>query len=255
MKQNKYKCEVCGRESFKKIKMGGYILCSKHMHQLHKYGKFLDNNPRTNNDKNDYKIDGDIAIFNLYNQKNEKISEFIIDKEDIEKVKYHKWRISHKHVITGLPSQGTQKDLSWVIKDITQEQIKQGNIVVDHINCNPLDNRKVNLRICEQGDNVLNKSFMSNNTQGFIGVSYKKDRNTYDPEIRIGNIRCHLGATKIKEEAVYARYYAEQIVFKEFANKKEQKRKKEFTKNLSQQTKKEIEIKVICKLKSKNLWQ
>ena len=78
---------------------------------------------------------------------------------------------------------------------------------------------------------------------------------SFIPEIRIGNIRCHLGATKIKEEAVYARYYAEQIIFKEFANKKEQKRKKEFTKNLSQQVKKEIEIKVICKLKSKNLWQ
>ena len=65
MKQNKYKCEVCGRESFKKIKMGGYILCSKHMYQLHKYGKFLNNKPRTNNEKNNYKINGDIAIFNL----------------------------------------------------------------------------------------------------------------------------------------------------------------------------------------------
>ena len=54
MKQ--YKCEICGRETFKKIRLNGYTLCSKHMHQLHKYGKFLDNSPRTNYDKNDYII-------------------------------------------------------------------------------------------------------------------------------------------------------------------------------------------------------
>ena len=67
-----YNCEICGRESFKKIRYGGYTLCSKHMHQLHKHGKFLDNNPRTNNDLNDYEIKGDGVYFNLYNQKNNK---------------------------------------------------------------------------------------------------------------------------------------------------------------------------------------
>lgn len=250
-----YKCEICGRENFKKIRYGGYTLCSKHMHQIQKYGKFLDNIPRTNNDLNDYIIEGNIVKFNLYNQRNEKNGEFIIDFDDIEKVKYHKWRTSHQHVITGLPKKGTQKDLSWIILDLTQEQIQKNNIVVDHINCDSFDNRKENLRICKQGENVLNKSFMSNNTQGFIGVSFKKDRNTYDPEIRLEHKRCHLGATKSKEEAVYARYYAEKIVFKEFANQEEQKRKYDFTKNLSQETKKKIQQKVEEKLKTKNLWQ
>ena len=37
-----YKCDFCGRESFKKIRYGGHTVCSKHMHQLHKYGKVLD---------------------------------------------------------------------------------------------------------------------------------------------------------------------------------------------------------------------
>ena len=79
-----YKCEICGRKTLKKIQLGGYILCSKHMHQLHKYGKFLDNIPRTNNDLNDYIIDkkNNITTFSLYNQKNIKNGEFIIDLED-----------------------------------------------------------------------------------------------------------------------------------------------------------------------------
>ena len=246
-----YECEICGRKVNKKIRMGGYTLCYKHMHQLHKYGKFLDNIPRTNSDLNDYVVSDGVAYFNLYNQKNEKIATFIIDVCDIQKVKYHKWRLSHGHVVTGLPSKGQQRDLSHVVLDIQ----KDDSVVVDHINGDPLDNTRCNLRICSQGENVLNKRFMSNNTSGFIGVSYKKDRDRYDPEIRFGYTRCHLGMTKTIEEAVYKRYIAEQLLFGEYANYEEQKRKFEFTKNLPQELKDTLYNVVIEKLKNKNLWQ
>ena len=246
-----YECEICGRKVNKKIRMGGYTLCYKHMHQLHKYGKFLDNIPRTNSDLNDYVVSDGVAYFNLYNQKNEKIATFIIDVCDIQKVKYHKWRLSHGHVVTGLPSKGQQRDLSHVVLDIQ----KDDSVVVDHINGDPLDNTRGNLRICSQGENILNKRFMSNNTSGFIGVSYKKDRDRYDPEIRFEYTRCHLGMTKTIEEAVYKRYIAEQLLFGEYANCEEQKRKFEFTKNLPQELKDTLYNVVIEKLKSKNLWQ
>ena len=246
-----YECEICGRKVNKKIRMCGYTLCYKHMHQLHKYGKFLDNISRTNSDLNDYVVSDGVAYFNLYNQKNEKIATFIIDVCDIQKVKYHKWRLSHGHVVTGLPSKGQQRDLSHVVLDIQ----KDDSVVVDHINGDPLDNTRGNLRICSQGENVLNKRFMSNNTTGFIGVSYKKDRDRYDPEIRFGYTRCHLGMTKTIEEAVYKRYIAEQLLFGEYANCEEQKRKFEFTKNLPQELKDTLYNVVIEKLKNKNLWQ
>ena len=246
-----YECEMCGRKVNKKIRMGGHTLCYKHMHQLNKYGKFLDNIPRTNSDLNDYVVSDGVAYFNLYNQKNEKIATFIIDVCDIQKVKYHKWRLSHGHVVTGLPSKGQQRDLSHVVLDIQ----KDDSVVVDHINGDPLDNTRGNLRICSQGENVLNKRFMSNNTTGFIGVSYKKDRDRYDPEIRFGYTRCHLGMTKTIEEAVYKRYIAEQLLFGEYANCEEQKRKFEFTKNLPQELKDTLYNVVIEKLKNKNLWQ
>lgn len=247
-----YECEICGRKVNKKIRMGGYTLCYKHMHQLHKYGKFLDNIQRTNSDLNDYIVSNGVAYFNLYNQKNEKIATFIIDACDIQKVKYHKWRLSHSHVVTGLPSKGQQCDLSHVVLDIPKEE---DAIVVDHVNGDPLDNTRNNLRVCSQSENVLNRSFMSNNTSGFIGVSYKKDRGRYDPEIRFGYTRCHLGMTKTIEEAVYKRYVAEQLLFGEYANKEEQRRKFEFTKNLPQELKDALYNVVIEKLKNKNLWQ
>ena len=247
------KCDICGRETNRTHRMHGYTLCSKHMHQLYTYGKFLDSNPRTNCDLNDYYILGKEVHFNIYNQKNEKVGEFIVDKDDIEKVKYKKWRYSHGHVVTGLPSKGTQKDLSHVILDFNPKD--NPGIVVDHINGNANDNRKCNLRICTQGNNVLNKSFTSNNTSGFIGVSYRKNRNRFDPEIRKDDIRCHLGYTETLEEAVYKRYVAEQLVFGEYANGIEQAKKYEFTKNLSQSKKNELYNITIKKLKNKNLWQ
>lgn len=249
-----YACEICGKQVNKKIRLEGYTLCSKHIHQLHSHGKFLDNCPRTQNDLNEYKIEEKITYGDLYNGiTSEKIDEFLIDTEDLPKIKYHKWRFSHGHIVTGLPSQKTQRELSWVVLGL-DNRIKK-DIVVDHINCNPKDNRKQNLRICKQSENVQNKAFMNNNTSSFIGVSYRKDRNRYDPEIRKDSLRCHLGYTKTLQEAVYKRYYAEQLVFKEFANENEQKRKQEFTKSLPIELKKELQHIVKEKLHAKNLWQ
>lgn len=247
------KCDICGRETNRTHRLHGYTLCSKHMHQLFKYGNFLDSNPRTNQDLNDYYIIGQTAVFNIYNQQNEKVGTFTIDKDDLEKVKYKKWRFSHKHVVTGQPAKQQQKELSHIILDFDVKE--NPDLVVDHINGDATDNRKSNLRICAQGKNVLNKSFTSNNTSGFIGVSYRKNRDRFDPEIRINEQRCHLGYTKTLQEAVYKRYIAEQLLFKEYANEVEQKRKYEFTKDLPQETKDELYHITINKLKAKNLWQ
>ena len=246
-----YTCEVCNRQIFKKHHANNKVVCSKHMHQFRKYGKFLDNIQRTNADLNDFVInhkDGTVT-FNVYNQRNLKVTEFTIDIEDLPKVRYHKWRLSNSHIKTG--NLNRQRDLSHVILGITKEDCQSGK-VVDHINGDTTDNRKCNLRVCTQSENLLNKSFMSNNTIGFIGISYRKCRNSYDPEIRYKYKRCHLGQTKSLEEAVYKRYYAEKILFKEFANKEEQEKKLLFCSNLSIEKKQELENIVINKLKAKN---
>ena len=128
-------------------------------------------------------------------------------------------------------------------------------IVVDHIDGNPKNNTRSNLRICTQSQNVLNKKSMCTNKTGFMGVSYREDRNCYDPEIRIGYTRCHLGQTKSMEEAVYKRMIAEQILFGEFQNQEENNRKLQFTKNIPQERKIELENITISKLRAKNLCQ
>ena len=96
---------------------------------------------------------------------------------------------------------------------------------------------------------------MSNNTSEFIGIAYRKDRNAYDPEIRINYKRCHLGYEKDKKYAVYKRYIAEKLLFGEYVNEEEHNKKKKFTDDIPQNIKNELKEKTIQKLKAKNLWQ
>lgn len=209
-----FKCEICGRESNKKIRYGGYILCSKHMHQLQKYGEFKDNTERTQSDLNEFKIVDNMVVFDLYDTHQYKKGEFIIDLDDLELVRYHRWRASYGHIVSG--SIHNTIILSRLIMNCTDP-----NMVVDHINGNGFDNRKQNLRICTQQQNVLNKSFVSNNTTGFIGIypEKRKDRKAnFVAEIRINNIKFNLGSYILLEEAVYARWIGEIILFGKYRN-------------------------------------
>lgn len=239
-------CSICKRKNTRLYSINGFKnVCSKHMHQILKYGYPLDNNPRTNNDLNDYVVKNNIAIFNVYNQRNEKVGEFIIDKSDLDLVKYRKWRLnSLGYIVTG---NCTKTNPSTMLHRILLKP--KSNEVVDHIDGNPLNNRRSNLRICSQGENTYNKSPRSN----YIGISFDKSRNQWAAEIRCKERRVHLCRWHTIEEAICARYIAEKFLFKEFQNISEQKKKEEIIKNkLTDSQILYIKKYVITKLKSKN---
>lgn len=241
-----YKCDICGREVFKKIRLKGYTLCNKHQQQIFKYGHPLDNNPRTVNDLNDYNIYGNIVYFNIYNRNCMWVGNFIVDLADIELVKYHKWRYGHNHIITG---SGTNiRELSHIILGIPREQ--DSTTIVDHINGITGNNRRCNLRICTLAQNALNKYHMSNNTtgQGLIGIAYDSTRNRYTPEIRFGYQRLHLGRYRTIEEAAYVRLIAEKYLFKEYANQEQIARKEAMSANIPEERKRELENYTISKI-------
>lgn len=206
-----YRCDCCGRIIKKKNSLKGYILCSKHMHQLFKYGKFLDNIQRTNKDLNDYIIDGNITYIHCYNRKNEYIKDFIIDTKCLDLIKYHKWRLNQGYPTTGCGN--NQHCVTYYLLN------PQKNQVVDHINCNTLDNRLSNLRICNQNNNILNKSINNSNTK-YTGVHLDKRRKykRYCVEIHYQFKKLSLGNYLDLASAVYVRYLAEVIIFKEFRN-------------------------------------
>lgn len=85
--------------------------------------------------------------------------------------------------------------------------------LIDHINGNTLDNRKVNLRLATASQNLFNSKIPKNNTTGFKGVVFNKRANKFMASAR-GE---HLGYFKDKIDAAIAyNNYAEKN-FGEFA--------------------------------------
>lgn len=75
---------------------------------------------------------------------------------------------------------------------------------VDHIDRNSLNNRVYNLRCVTRSINLKNKSKQSNNTSGYIGVSFNKKSNKWKAEIQINGKRKRLGLFNCKKEAAIA---------------------------------------------------
>lgn len=216
------------------------------------YGYFKDNNPRSTNDKNEYKIDGDIGIFDIYNQQSEKISEFIVDAEDVEKIRDYKWRMSYGRIVTGNNTKTRPTlYLTHLLLDVEETDY---NHKIDHIDGDPLNNRKSNLRICTQGENTLNKVRVSNNTSGIIGVHPDRRKNrksNWCAEIRKNNIQYHIGQYVELSEAAYARYVGETILFGEYRNTSHDEEKRSMFEEIPEYRKHEISDYVNNKIKSK----
>ena len=89
---------------------------------------------------------------------------------------------------------------------------QQGEII-DHIDRNPLNNTRQNLRIATFQLNSLNRNMQKNNTSGVVGVSYAKDRNKWTSQIKVNNKTISLGHFLKKEDAIKVRKEAELLYF------------------------------------------
>lgn len=91
IRKNKLFCEACNVSSDEKyvhyrndVKQ---TLCRKHYNQLIKYGKFLDNNPRTINDPNEVRVFDDYCEIDIYKCDTSLFKTFKFDKEYLDIIK------------------------------------------------------------------------------------------------------------------------------------------------------------------------
>jgi hypothetical protein len=89
---------------------------------------------------------------------------------------------------------------------------------VDHINGNPLDNRRSNLRFCTTSQNHANLKKQSNNTSGFKGVVWCKDKNKWKAQITCQHRHFFLGYFNSPEKAAIAYDKKALKLFGEFSN-------------------------------------
>ena len=196
-------CKVCGREVPILIKG----MCNKHYQQYKKYGKVLDNNPRTVWDDNEIRTYKDYGEIDTYTNTGEIQNTFKFDLEDIKFLVNHKWRTVFKgkantpYLVTG--------------HTIYFHRLVMGNPnrEIDHINRDTTDNRKANLRESFRTQQLANTSLRSDNTTNIKGIYFQPSKNRrkngWKAEISIGRKRFNSKYFETKAEAAYMRYLYE----------------------------------------------
>ena len=138
------------------------------------------------------------------------IFKIIIDNEDVDKVKQHKWRSNGNKYFKNPKGLYLHRFIM---------NCNDKNMTVDHIDGNPLNCLKSNLRICTEKENSMNHKIQSNNTSGCSGVTFRKDTNKWTVSIQVGYKVYRLGCYNSKEEAIRVRKEAEIKYFGEYRRK------------------------------------
>ena len=130
---------------------------------------------------------------------------FIFDKKDYSFIRSKHWNVD--------------KDGYVRCEDGRLHRLLLGNPsgVVDHLNGNPADNRRSNLRIVTQHQNTQNCSLPKNSTTGFKGVCFDKARRKYMAHIHPDGKMKFLGYFDDPIEAAMAYDQAAFLYFGEFA--------------------------------------
>lgn len=204
-------CECSVEDCHNKVMARG--LCSKHYSQLRRHGKIL---KYSIGDKtNHIEILEDHAEIFLIDKNNEVCAKALIDLDDVDKVKNIKWHRSElqRNTYYCLSNDSEWKRIHRLIMGVTDK-----NIIVDHINHNGLDNRKSNLRVCTNNQNICNCLTPKNNKSGHKGVYWSGERKKWCAQISINNKTKSLGRYNTIEEAIEAREKAAKEYYGEFAN-------------------------------------
>ena len=190
-------CEICGitnketnRVSY--CSKAGKVLCSKHLAQYLRNGCFLD---YTTFDPNNYITHDDYAEIELRNKHGDITGYAKIDLEDVAMCRPFKWHL-RKDGYTVTKVSG---------KDITMHRLVigyTGDLDINHINRDRLDNRRANLRVVTRSENRVNTKAKSNT--GYQCIT-KTPYGTYQVRIDRNNKRLYQKRHKTIAEAIVAR--------------------------------------------------
>lgn len=128
------------------------------------------------------------------------IGHALVDDEDYERLSKHTWRLHSKGYATRSSSTNSKETRLMMHREV----VNAGELQIDHIDRNKLNNQKENLRIATNGLNQRNKGLQKNNTSGTTGVIWDKGKKRWRAVVKIDSKNNYLGNYVKIEDAVEA---------------------------------------------------
>lgn len=169
--------------------------------------------------KNHFTIEGETA--RVFSNGRYTEDSFIIDVADLEIIFPHSWRIyttknGYKRVETSINTGNNN------IKHVLLSRFLLNpptELYVDHIDCNPTNNTRVNLRLANRFENCQNApKFIRKCSSQYKGVSWHANKNKWIVSIMSSKKSFHVGY--FTDEILAAKAYDQKAkeLFGEFAN-------------------------------------
>lgn len=117
---------------------------------------------------NEVRIEGDCAYLQLIRKDGTVRAEAIIDLADLERVQGLRWKYNESRKGEG----GYVRSSDGKVYLHAYLMQPGEGLQVDHINLNRLDNRRSNLRVVTQAENMVNRTLSARNSSGYKGVTF-----------------------------------------------------------------------------------
>jgi len=150
----------------------------------------------------------------LYDRYNNYKGSTLVSPSDYTHLNQFNWNINTRGYINGHIN-GKTVLMHRYICQVRKKCDIEGKII-DHINNNPLDNTRGNLRCTNHYGNNINRSKAKNMTSKFIGVYYNKEKQKWKSAITVNGEKIFIGYYDKEIDAAKAR---DKVAAKSFKNK------------------------------------
>lgn len=144
----------------------------------------------------------------IYNRRREIVCFAAVDADDYSKLACYRWSVARTGHILRQWRGGRVFLHNAIMSPPT-------GMEVDHIDRNPRNNRRSNLRICTHAENHQNKGASPNKRSRFRGVAFDRQRGKWVAKHKLNGRTHNLGRFQTEEEAakVAARFRAKHMPF------------------------------------------
>jgi phosphotransferase system IIB component len=131
-----------------------------------------------------------------------------VDGDDWDLVSKHTWGVHYQNGYLKAVKTAAYRNGKWTtlyLHQLIMGPVPPGKDNIDHIDRNPLNNCRTNLRFATQREQIINQRMKSTNTSGVKGVCWHKAANKWE----VGIDNKHVGLYETFEKACEARAQAE----------------------------------------------